>query len=302
MKVEIRRGYGNESSLLFFHGFSLPLPLPVFCRGFGMMLEARRLTCGYEDGFFLQDVDLAVAPGECLGIIGPNGSGKTTLVRALARSLKPLAGEVLLEGRDVWSIPPREFARRVAVVSQDAQVGYMRVEEYVLLGRIPHYRPFQFLETSRDLEVADTAMELTGINYLKGRLLGEMSGGERQLVMLARALAQEPRLLILDEPTAHLDMAHQVAVLDLVRRLKEELGIALVVVLHDLNLASEYSDGLLLMKGGRVKKMGAPHEVIREDLLGEVYGVEVVVQEHPVSRRPHVMVISGRTEVGSWRK
>lgn len=267
-----------------------------------MILEVQGLTCGYEGGFRLRDVDLAVAPGEFLGIIGPNGSGKTTLVRALARSMRPLTGEVLLEGRDIWSIPPKEFAKRVAVVSQDAQVGYMRVEEYVLLGRIPHYRPFQFLETSRDLEVADTAMELTGINYLKGRLLEEMSGGERQLVMLARALAQEPRLLILDEPTAHLDMAHQVAVLDLVHRLKGEMGIALVVVLHDLNLASEYSDGLLLMERGRVKKMGAPHEVIREDLLGEVYGVEVVVQEHPVSRRPHVMVIKGRTEVGSWRK
>ncbi len=261
------------------------------------MLEVQILTCGYQEGFLLRNVELAVAPGEFLGIIGPNGSGKTTLVRALARSLKPMAGRVLLEGRDIWEVPPREFARKVAVVSQDTQVGYMKVEEYVLLGRIPHYRPFQFLETSRDLEVAREAMELTGVAHLRDRLLEEMSGGERQLVMLARALAQEPRLLLLDEPTAHLDIAHQVAVLDLVRRLKEDLGLTLVVVLHDLNLASEYSDRLMLMKGGGVRALGTPGEVVKEDLLREVYGVDVVVQEHPFSGRPYVVVISGKTEV-----
>ncbi len=266
------------------------------------MLRVRGLVCGYRDGFQLRDVDLAVAPGEFLGIIGPNGSGKTTLVRALARSLRPLAGEVLLEGRDIWSIPPREFARQVAVVSQGGHGGPMKVEEYVLLGRIPHYGPFQFLESSRDMEVARKAMELTGIAHLKGRTLEEMSGGERQLVMLARALAQEPRLLILDEPTTHLDIAHQVAVLDLVQRLREELGIALVVVLHDLNLASEYGQRLMLMKGGRVKVQGSPHEVIRRELLREVYGVEVVVEKHPLSGRPYVVVVSGKTEVGSWRR
>lgn len=266
-----------------------------------MMLEARQLTCGYEDGFFLQGVNLAVARGEFLGIIGPNGSGKTTLVRALARGLKPMEGEVLLEGRDIWRISLKEFARRVAVVSQDSQVGYMRVEEYVLLGRIPHYGPFQFLETGRDLEVARRAMELTGVTHLKGRLMDEMSGGERQLVLLARALAQEPELLLMDEPTAHLDIAHQVAVLDLVRRLKEELGLTVVVVLHDLNLASEYSDRVLLMKEGRVRAMGTSHEVIREGLLKEVYGVEVLVQEHPISSRPYVVVISGRgKETVAW--
>ena len=262
-----------------------------------MILEVQGLTCGYEEGFLLKEVEFSVAPGEFLGIIGPNGSGKTTLVRALARSLRPLEGKVFLEGTDIWAMPPREFARRVAVVSQDSRVGSMRVEEYVLLGRIPHYRPFQFLETSQDLEVAREAMELAGVIHLKDRYLEDMSGGERQLVMLARALAQEPRLLILDEPTAHLDIAHQVGVLDLVVGLKEKLGLTLVVVLHDLNLASEYSDKLMLMKDGRVRLAGHPGEVMREDLLKEVYGVDVVIQEHPLSGRPYVLVVSGRREV-----
>ncbi len=257
-----------------------------------MMLEARQLTCGYEDGFLLQEVNLSVAQGEFLGIIGPNGSGKTTLIRAISRVLKPLKGNVLLDGRDIWKMDLKAFAKRVAVVSQETRTGLMRVQEYVLLGRMPHYRGLQFLETKRDLEVAEKAMSMTGILHLKDRPLRDMSGGERQLTFMARALAQEPELLLLDEPVAHLDIAHQIAVLDLVKRLNAELGLTVVIVLHELNLASEFCDRLLLLDEGRVHSTGAPQEVLTCKILREVYKTEVLVRRHPISSRPYIIPVS----------
>lgn len=256
------------------------------------MLEIRDLTCGYNSRFLLREINLRVSWGELLGVIGPNGSGKTTLLRAITRVLRPIKGKILLEGKDIWHVDLREFARRVAVVSQDAQVGFMKVQDYVLLGRTPHYRKFQFLETRKDLKIAQRAMSLTNILHLKDRFICDMSGGERQLAIVARALAQEPELLLLDEPVAHLDIAHQIAVLELVRRLNRKLGLTVVIVLHELNLASEFCHRLLLMSGGRVHKMGTPEEVVTQRLLKEVYGTEVLVKENPVSSKPYVVLVS----------
>ena len=256
------------------------------------MLSVRGLVCGYDSRFFLKDVCLEVGRGELLGVIGPNGSGKTTLIRAISRVLKPVKGEVLLEGRNIWEMDLKTFARKVAVVSQDAQAGFMKIKEYVLLGRIPHYRGLQFLETKRDLEAAERAMSMTGILHLKDRPLMDISGGERQLALIARALAQEPELLLLDEPVAHLDIAHQVAVLDLIKRLNRELGLTVVVVLHELNLASEFCHRLLLLDRGRVHSMGTPKEVLTQETLREVYKADVLVKEHPISSKPYVIVMS----------
>lgn len=263
------------------------------------MLGVKGLMCGYDSRFLLEDVCLEVCRGELFGVIGPNGSGKTTLIRAISRVLKPVKGRVLLDGRDIWEMDLKAFAKKVAVVSQESRTGLMRVQEYVLLGRIPHYRGLQFLETKRDLEAAQKAMSMTGILHLKDRPLGEMSGGERQLALMARALAQEPELLLLDEPVAHLDIAHQIRVLDLVKRLNRELGLTVVIVLHELNLASEFCDRLLLLDEGRVHSMGLPEEVLTQEILKEVYKTEVLVRRHPISSRPHIIPVSNERREGT---
>lgn len=256
------------------------------------MLRIRNLTCGYDSKIILHGIDLDVEEGELIGVIGPNGSGKTTLIRAVSRVLKPASGEVMLDGKNIWQTGFKELARKIAVVPQAFSGGTMSVEEFVLLGRIPHFTEFQFLETQEDLKIAKESMVLTDTYGLKDRLMKETSGGERQLALVSRALAQQPRLLLLDEPTAHLDIAHQVRILDLIRRLNKELGLTVIIVLHDLNLASEYCRRLVLINEGRIHKVGLPEEVIRYQIIEEVYKTVVVVKENPVSFKPCVFLVS----------
>ncbi|MDD5085687.1 MAG: ABC transporter ATP-binding protein [Candidatus Omnitrophica bacterium] len=256
------------------------------------MLRIRNLTCGYDSKVILHDINLDVGNGELVGIIGPNGSGKTTLIRTVSRVLKPQNGGAILDGKDIWQTGFRELAQKIAVVPQTFSGGAMSVEEFVLLGRIPHFKEFQFLETHEDLEIAKRSMVLTDTYGLRDRLMKETSGGERQLALISRALAQEPKLLLLDEPTAHLDIAHQVRILDLIRRLNKELGLTVIIVLHDLNLASEYCRRLVLINEGRVHKVGLPEEVIRYQIIEEVYKTVVVVKENPVSFKPCVFLVS----------
>jgi len=234
-----------------------------------------------------------VGDKEFMGIIGPNGSGKTTLLRAITKVLKPQRGEVLFEEKNIWRMEFKELAQKMAFVSQTPQVGLnMTVEEFVLLGRIPYFRRFQFLETRHDEEIARKAMVLTDIFELRKRFIGELSGGERQLTVIACALAQEPKLILLDEPTAHLDIAHQVGILDLIKRLNREKGLMVIIVLHDLNLASEYCNRLLLVDNGRIHKIGTPQEVLTYQVIEEVYKTTVIVRENPISLKPYVFVVS----------
>lgn len=257
------------------------------------MLKAENLTCAYEKKIVLSDVSFQVERGEFLGIIGPNGSGKTTLLRALSRVIEPSGGMVTLHGRDIRRMDPRLLAKSISVVSQSVSLDGFTVEEFVSLGRMPYYGTFQFFETGKDYEAVRRAMELTGVNGLKDRILGKMSGGEKQLVLIARALAQEPELILLDEPTAHLDIAHQVNILDLIRRLNREFGLTVVMVLHDLNLAGEYCHRLVLIKGGLIHKTGRPGEILNYRDIEEVYGTRVVVAKNPVSRKPYVVLVPG---------
>lgn len=256
------------------------------------VLEVEGLTCGYGQRAVLRDVSFEVGEGEFVGVIGPNGSGKTTLLRAVTKVLEPSDGRILLYGKDIRGIKLVDLARRVAVVSQNPEGGFgMTVEEFVLLGRVPHRRKFQFLETKHDEYAAERAMALTGTLQLKRRYLRELSGGERQLAFIAKALCQEPELLLLDEPTAHLDIAHQIRVLDLLKRLNRGDRLTVIAVLHDLNLAGEYCDRLLLLKDGRVHKTGLPEEVLTPRVIGEVYGTNVVVGRSPVSSKPYVFPV-----------
>ena len=256
------------------------------------MLEIKNLTCGYDSKFILQDIDFKVEDREIVGIIGPNGSGKTTLLRAITRILKPKRGVIFLEGKDIWQMGFKELAKRIAVVPQSFGGGFMSVEEFVLLGRIPHFERFQFLETKKDLEIAQRCMAKTDTIKLKNQLMGQISGGERQLALISRALAQEPKLLLLDEPTTHLDITHQVGILDLIKRLNREFGLTVIMVLHDLNLASEYCHRLVLINQGKIHKVGSPEEVMKYRIIEEVYKTVVVVEKNPISSKPYIFIVS----------
>lgn len=256
------------------------------------MLRICGLGCGYQDKQILRDIDLELAAKEIVGIIGPNGSGKTTLLRAVSRLLKPKEGAIYLDGIDIWQMKYKELSRKIAVVSQGAPEESLTVEEFVLLGRIPHFDGLQFLETSRDFEVAQRCMVLTDVLKLKDRSIGQISGGERQLALIARALAQEPTLLLLDEPTTYLDIAHQVGILDLIKRLNRKMGLTVLMVLHDLNLASEYCDRIALLSEGRVHTQGVPQEVLSYKVIEQVYKTVVVVEKNPVSSKPYVLLVS----------
>lgn len=256
------------------------------------MLKIINLTCGYGTKIVLCNVSFNINKSEFLGIIGPNGSGKTTLLRALSRAIVPMRGEVLIDGKNIRAVSSMELARDIAVVSQNPPLNHMSVEEFVLMGRIPHYRKFQFLEAKKDLESAERSMKLTGVYKLRDRLLNQISGGERQLVLIARALAQEPKVLFLDEPTAHLDIAHQAGIMDLIKRLNKEFGLTVIIVLHDLNLASEYCQKLLLINKGRIHKMGQPGDVLDYKIIEEVYETIVVVEKNPLSSKPYILLVS----------
>ena len=261
-----------------------------------MCLTVERVTCGYGGAPVLHGFSLAVPPGEFLAVVGPNGCGKSTLVKLISRVLRPTEGRVLLAGRDLAGYKQRELARHLAVVAQETGAEFdFTVEEVVALGRLPHLARFRG-ETARDRKAVQDALVATGTLALKDRLVTRLSGGERQRVMVARALAQEPGLLVLDEPTAHLDIAHQVELLDLTRRLNRERGLTVIAVLHDLNLAAQYAHRLLMMKDGAVFAAGAPSDVLTEEHVAAVYGSRVKVTRHPEEGSPHVILLSGDSE------
>jgi iron complex transport system ATP-binding protein len=228
----------------------------------------------------LRGVDLAVAPGEVVGLLGRNGAGKTTLLRTATRVIAPDAGSVQVDGDPVTALSRRELARRVAVVPQETHVPFpFRVAEVVLMGRTPHLGAFAF-ESLADLERAHQALERMGVAHLADRSILEVSGGERQLVMVARALVQDPRALLFDEPTAFLDLAHRVQVLGAVRELARD-GRAALVVTHDLTLAARFCDRLALLTEGRVLAAGPPAQVLDPQRLLQAYGVEAQVVPGP---------------------
>ncbi|MEU4539545.1 ABC transporter ATP-binding protein [Streptosporangium sp. NPDC023825] len=221
----------------------------------------------------LHDVSLTAGSGEVTGLIGPNGSGKSSLLRCVYRRIRPDRGRVLIDGADVWRTPPRQVARQIAVVTQDAPADLDDgVEQIVALGRIPHLGALGRLSAAERALIAET-MERCDVSALAHRPFATLSGGERQRVHLARALVQQPRLLILDEPTNHLDLRHQVDLLRLVRT----LGVTVLVTLHDLQLAAAACDRLVVLDGGRIVADGPVTEVITTDLLRAVYRVEAEV-------------------------
>jgi len=255
------------------------------------ILEVRDLTCGYEGNVVLKDVCLNVTRGEMLGVIGPNGAGKTTLFRAVTKLLTPMSGTITVEGADLRALRPAELARRVSVVPQMSDLPFaFTVREFVALGRYPHLKRFQRPGTA-DEEAIDRAIRHVDVGRLAGRRLHQLSAGEKQRVLLAQALAQEPRLLLLDEPISHLDIRHQMEMLDLCRSLNVA-GLTMVFILHDLNLAAEYCRRLALFHEGRLVACGASEKILDYRLIEEVYRTVVIVRENPISKKPYVLLVS----------
>jgi iron complex transport system ATP-binding protein len=255
-------------------------------------IEAEGLTFAFRPGApVLQGVRLGVNAGELFGIIGPNGSGKTTLVRILSRALFPQAGWVRLFGKPLAGYERRELARTLAVAPQESSIAFpFSALEIVLMGRAPYLGRFAF-EGAQDLAAARNALELTDAAGFAERRLYELSGGEKQRVVLARALAQEPRLLFLDEPTTFLDLKHQAAIYRLAGRLCRDQGLTVIAVTHDLNLAAQSCDRLLLLSRGRVAAVGAPEDVLTAGRLEEVFEVAIEVTRSR-SGRPLVVPAS----------
>ncbi|MBL7072810.1 MAG: ABC transporter ATP-binding protein [Candidatus Omnitrophica bacterium] len=260
------------------------------------ILEVKDLFCGYEKVPVIKGVSFSVNKGEFIGIIGPNGAGKTTFFRAISGLLRPAGGGIEYKGKDVLKIPPKEFASEIAVIPQMLDVPFdFTVGEFVMMGRFSLRGRFESLK-EEDHKALKEILEMTDMTSLKERRISELSGGERQRAVLAQGFAQEPELLIMDEPTAALDIGHKVRIMDLVKRLKKKRALTVLAAFHDLNLASVYSDKLILLKEGKVFTTGTPGDVLTYQNVEEVYKTLVVVKEDPVSAKPCVFLVSAEDE------
>ncbi|ATE52163.1 ABC transporter ATP-binding protein [Actinosynnema pretiosum] len=265
-------------------------------------LRARELSIGYGDRLVVDRLDLDVLDGAVTAVIGPNGCGKSTVLRALARLLPTRGGQVLLDGRPITQAPTREVAKVLGMLPQTPQGPEgLTVADLVARGRHPHQAWYRQWSGDDEAAVAE-ALRLTGMEDLAERTLDQLSGGQRQRAWISMALAQGTDLLLLDEPTTYLDLAHQIDVLDLVRLLHAEGGRTIVMVLHDLNLAARYADHLVAMKDGRIVVQGAPSEVLTEEVLEEVFGLEAAVIADPVAGTPMVVPIRSTTHAAANRR
>lgn len=260
-------------------------------------LRADSVTVGYGEDPVVRDLSLTIADGRVTTIVGPNGCGKSTLLRTMSRLLKPTGGTVLLDGEPIQDIHTRDVARRMALLPQSpiAPEGLL-VRDLVARGRHPHQRWFSQWSPD-DERIVDLALEMTDTTHLRGRPLDQLSGGQRQRAWIAMTLAQDTDLLLLDEPTTYLDLAHQVEVLDLVTKLNRERGRTVVMVLHDLNLAARYSDAIVVMKDGVVAREGTPGDVFTPALLAATFGLDADVLPDPRTGLPIIVPTSSAAAV-----
>ena len=253
------------------------------------LLQSENVSFRYHGPWVLRHVSFNVEKGSFVGILGPNGSGKSTLLKIMDGILTPREGRATMDGRDIGTMSRRDIARRAAVVPQDyTGIFTFTAREIVLMGRSPHLDPWSF-EGKRDHEIVSRVMAQTDTQGFADRSLDQLSGGERQRVLIARALAQEPRVMLLDEPTAFLDIRHQVEIMNLLKLLNKEEGLTVLAVTHDINLASLYCDRIILLNGGTIHAEGPPAEVMTADNIEAVYGLPVVSGSHKPTGRPIIM-------------
>jgi len=256
-----------------------------------MAIDVQNLSHAYGDLPVLNNITFAVSKGDFFIIIGPNGSGKTTLMKVISGILRPQNGQLEIMGRSIDNYTRKNLAQTIAFVPQTIPVDFpFTVTEIVLMGRSP-YLGMLGLEQEIDLEIAQQAINFTGIEHLAHRKLDQLSGGEQQRVFIARAICQQPQVILLDEPTSSLDLAHQVRLMDLMERLKADKGVTVVMVSHDVNLAAMYGNRLLLLNQGQIMRLGTPEEVLTFQTLEETYGCTLLVDESPLGKIPRVTLV-----------
>ncbi len=263
-------------------------------KGATTLLSVHGVTVAYASHIVLRDVSFEVKRGDLVVILGPNGAGKTTLLRTIAKVVSPKVGTVLLDGHDIGKMKANQLMRQMSVVPQsEGSIFSFTVQDIVAMGRTPHVSPLSPL-SQRDWQIIREAMEATDVWDLRERLFTELSGGEQRRVLIAKALAQEPKILLLDEPTANLDLHYQLEVVEFVQRLSKELGITTIAVLHDLNLAAMLGEKFILMHKGQIFASGSADEVLTPQNIQQVYGVPVIVRRHPLNGRPTVLLSERR--------
>ena len=247
------------------------------------MLSVKEISLSYGDREVLRGVSFDLCEGEIIALLGANGAGKTTLIRALNGTVIPSSGQILLDGNDISTMTRSQIAKEIAVVAQENETRFpVTVLEFVLSGRFVYGGAFGW-ESESDIKSAKKALADCDLGEYGSRLMNELSGGERQRVVLARALATNARILLLDEPTANLDLAHQAMMFRLVQKRCEECGSAAIVITHDLNMAASFADRIILLKAGRIEAQGMPAEVLTAENVAQVFGVKVLLDRHPVS-------------------
>ncbi len=241
----------------------------------GVSIDVCELDFYFGEDKILHGLDFDIPEGSLVSILGPNGSGKTTLLKNICRILRPKAGTILLDGRDIETLTQKHLAKKMAVVPQGHEISFdFNVHDVVLMGRYPYQRPFRS-ESGLDFEIVEWAMNETETWHLRDRSINQISGGERQRVIIARALAQGPQVLLLDEPISQLDIKHQMNILELCKRLNASQGITIVMTLHDINLAGRYSDTIILMNKGVIEAIDVPEQVLTRENIKKVYGIDV---------------------------
>lgn len=243
-------------------------------------IEVKNLKFGYKEDLVLRDISFNIEKGKFISIIGPNGSGKSTILKLLNNIYHPNSAKILIDGKDIDSFKKRDLAKKMALVPQDTIIDYeFTVQEVVLMGRYPYKGRFE-KDNENDSKIVKEALELTNTLHLKDRVITEISGGERQRVLIARALAQNPSIILLDEPTAHLDINHQIEILNLLKRLNKEKGTTIVLVIHDINLGVRYSDEVIMMNKGKILGKGIPEKVVTKDNIELAYNLKVAIDRN----------------------
>ncbi len=257
-----------------------------------VLLSVDGVECRYGSVKILENVSFTVKEGDFVGIVGPNGSGKTTLLKSISRTLKPYTGTILLDKTDVYSIKSVDLAKQMAIVPQESNIGFsFTALDIVLMGRNPHMKRFQ-MESESDLNIVRKAMNRTNTWHLADRPINELSGGEKQRVVIARALAQEPKVLLLDEPLTHLDMINQLEIMDLVKELCVKERLIVLAVIHDLNLAARYCSSLLLLKGAKIFAAGPVENVLTSENIKAVFRVDAIVKKSLVTNSLFVIPLT----------
>jgi len=255
-------------------------------------LKLENINSGYGKNVVLKDINFQVKEGEFIGVIGPNGAGKSTLFRTITRIIRPFSGQIYVKEEEIKNLSYKELAKRIACVSQESFIPFSyKVWDIVMMGRFP-YQTILKGETDEDIDIVKRTLNLTDTELFRFRDILSLSSGERQRVMIARALVQEPEVLFLDEPTSHLDIGHQMQIFNILKKINREQKMTIVAILHDLNLAAEYCDKLLLLDKGRIFKFDTPQNVLNYKLLEAVYNTLVIVKQNPISNKPYVIVVS----------